>query len=103
MTAFFVFLVAGLGVYSARASFVLLVGDRELPAWAERMLRSVGPAVLAALITSLLLTDGAVAFVTSPAEVLGVLAATLAAAKTKSFAWAFIVGMAVFLLIDVLA
>ena len=96
MTAFVVFLLAGLGVYGARASFIVLVGERVLPDWAERLLRNVGPAVLAALITSLLLTDGIEAFITDPAEVVAVVVAVPVALKTRNFAWTFIAGMAVF-------
>lgn len=96
MTAFVVFLLAGTGVYLARASFIVLVGDRVLPEWAERLLRNVGPAVLAALITSLLLTDGVTAFVTDPAEVGAVAVAIPVALKTRNFAWTFLAGMFVF-------
>lgn len=103
MTAFVVFALAGLGVYAARASFVVLVGDRVLPPWAERLLRNVGPAVLAALITSLLLTDGVAAFVTDPAQVVAVLVAIPVAIRTKSFAWTFLAGMAVFWTVSAVA
>jgi branched-subunit amino acid transport protein len=99
MTALLVFLFAGIGVYLARASFIVLIGERELPDWAERLLRNVGPAVLAALVTSLLLTDGVTEFVADPAEVTAVLVATGVAIKTKSFVWTFVVGMAVFWLV----
>lgn len=96
MTAFWVFVLAGIGAYLLRASFIIGVGDRVLPLWAERLLRNVGPAVLAALITSLLLTDGVEEFVTNPGEIAAVAVAIPVALKTKSFAWTFVVGMAVF-------
>ena len=96
MTAFVVFALAGLGVYLARASFIVLVGNRVLPDWAERLLGSVGPAVLASLITSLLLTDGIEEFATDPAQVGAVLVAIPVALKTKSFVWTFVAGMVVY-------
>jgi branched-subunit amino acid transport protein len=96
MTALIVFALAGVGVYLARASFIVLVGERALPDWAERLLRNVGPAVLAALITSLLLTDGITSFATDPAQIVAVLVAIGIAVRTKSFVWTFVVGMAVY-------
>jgi branched-subunit amino acid transport protein len=91
-----VFALAGAGVYGARASFIVIVGDRRLPAWAERALRNVGPAVLAALITSLLLTDGLNAFVTDPARVTAVVVSIPTALRTRNFVWTFAAGMAAF-------
>jgi branched-subunit amino acid transport protein len=102
VTALVVFALAGAGVYLARASFIVLVGERPLPAWAERLLRNVGPAVLAALITSLLLNDGITSFATDPAQVVAVLVAVGIAVRTKSFVWTFIAGMAVYWLIGLL-
>lgn len=100
MREFGVFALAGVGVYLARASFILAVGSRPLPEWAERLLRNVGPAVLAALITSLLLTDGAVDFLTDPAEVTAVAVSLLVAYRTRSFAWTFAAGMTAFWLLN---
>jgi len=45
--------VVGLMTYSMRAVAIVSLADREVPAWAERALRSVGPAVLAALTVNL--------------------------------------------------
>lgn len=99
MTALIVFALAGLGVYIARASFIVLLGNRVLSERTERLLRNVGPAVLAALITSLVLTDGIVAFVTDPASVGAVVVAVPVAMRTRSFVWTFVVGMAVYWLV----
>ena len=96
MREFLVFVAAGAGVYLARASFIAAVGDRTLPEWAERLLRNVGPAVLAALVTSLLLTDAIGSFVTNPARLLAVAVSIPTAVKTRSFVWTFVVGMAMF-------
>lgn len=45
--------VIGLMTYSMRAVAIVTLADRAIPAWAERALRSVGPAVLAALTVNL--------------------------------------------------
>jgi branched-subunit amino acid transport protein len=96
VSEFMVFAVIGIGTYLLRASFIMIVGDRMLSEWAERLLANVGPAVLAALITSLLLTDGAAAFLTDPAKVMAVLVAVPVAWKTRNFGWTFVAGMSVF-------
>jgi branched-subunit amino acid transport protein len=99
VTEFAVFALIGVGTYLFRASFLLLIGDRALPGWAERLLANIGPAVLAALITSLLLTDGVVAFVTDQARVAALLVAIPVAVKTRSFGPTFVAGMSVFWLV----
>ena len=91
-----VFAVIGVGTYVLRSSFIIVVGDRTLPGWAERLLANVGPAVFAALITSLLLTDGPSAFFTDTARVTAVVVAVPVAWKTRNFGWTFAAGMAVF-------
>lgn len=42
--------VVGVGTFAMRASFIGGLGKRKLPLWAERPLRYVAPAVLAALV-----------------------------------------------------
>lgn len=93
MTAWVVFVVAGIGTYLARAVFILAVGDRSLPEPVERALSNVGPAVLAALTTSLLLSDGVAGFVTDLPEVVAVLVAVFVAWRTRNFIWTFLAGM----------
>ena len=93
MTALVVFVVAGAGTYLARSSFVLLVGDRVLPPLGAKIIRNVGPPVLAALTTSLLVTPDARQFLTSPPEVVAVLVAVGLAWRTKGFLWSFMGGM----------
>jgi branched-subunit amino acid transport protein len=96
---FLVFAAVGVGAYLFRGSFILAVGDRHLPPVVERALRNVGPAVLGALVASLLLTDGVGAFVGDPARIAGVAVAIVVALKTRSFAPAFLLAMAVFWLV----
>ncbi len=102
MTALLVFAAAGLGTYLARASFVLLVGARRLPDWGERIIRNVGPPVLAALTTSLLLTPDVRAFVASPSRVVAVALAVWLAWRTRGFLWSFFGGMLAFWALEAL-
>ncbi len=99
MTALIVFVLAGIGTYAARSAFILAVGDRRLPLIVERFLANIGPAVLAALATSLLLTDGAEAYLTNAAEVSATAVAILAAWRTRNFLWSFVAGMGVLWLV----
>lgn len=69
MTAFLVFASAGLVTYLLRGAFILALGSRRLPDVVEVALRYVGPAVLAALTTSLLVSDGVAAYLKDPAAV----------------------------------
>lgn len=96
MIALVVFVIAGLVTYLTRVSFILLVGDRPLPDWGERVVRNVGGPVLAALTTSLLFSPDARLFLTSPARISAVFVAILLALRTRSFMWSFFGGMAVF-------
>ena len=90
MTALVVFLLAGIGTYAARSVFILAVGQRRLPDLVERALRFVGPAVLAALATSLLTSpDGLEVYLTSIPQVAATLAAIGLAWKTRSFLVSF--------------
>ena len=80
---------------AAPSSFILVVGDRRLPLTVERFLANIGPAVLAALATSLLLTDGAATYLTNAAEVSATVAAIVVAWRTRNFIWTFAAGMVV--------
>jgi branched-subunit amino acid transport protein len=93
MTAWLTFAAAGFGTYLMRALFILVVGARSLPEPVEQALRNVGPAVLAALTTSLLLDDGVAEFVTNVPEVVAVVAAVFVAVRTRNFLWTFLAGM----------
>lgn len=95
MSALVVFVVAGIGTYVARGVFVLAVGDRTLPPLLERALRNVGPAVLAALTASLLVSDGVGAFVSDVPEVASAVVAVYVAWRTRHFLWTFGAGLAV--------
>ncbi len=57
MTAWLAFVLGGAATYLMRASFILFVGDRELPGPMVRALRYVGPAVFAAIVLPATLGD----------------------------------------------
>jgi branched-subunit amino acid transport protein len=51
--------VIGVGTYLLRFSFIGVLGTRSMPVWAQRPLKYVAPAVLAALVVpAVLLVDG---------------------------------------------
>ncbi|MDN4478624.1 AzlD domain-containing protein [Demequina lignilytica] len=57
MTAFLIFLAAGIGTFAIRLSGVLLLRDRELPPRIAKGLSLVGPAAMAAIVANALLLD----------------------------------------------
>jgi branched-subunit amino acid transport protein len=99
VTAFLVFLVAGVGSFIQRASFIIAIGDRRLPDLVEKALRHVGPAVLSALTVSLLLSPDPAAFFGSPGRIVGTVLAVALAWWTKNYALTMAAGMAAFWLL----
>jgi branched-subunit amino acid transport protein len=102
VTAWITFAVAGLGTYLSRSLFILLVGDRVLPPKAERALRNIGPAVLAALTVSLLTTEGVVAFATSVPEVSAVAVGTIVGVWRRSFMASFAAAITVWAVLSLI-
>jgi branched-subunit amino acid transport protein len=49
--------LTGLGTYATRAAFIVGLGDRSLPRPVERGLEYVGPAVIAALVVTLMIDE----------------------------------------------
>lgn len=95
MTPLAWFALAGLGTYLSRSLFILAVGDRPLPPRVARFLRSVGPAVLAALTASILTADRLPEYVVSIPEVAGTIAALVVAIWRRHLVWTFLAGVAV--------
>lgn len=103
MTALWVILLAGIGTYTARAVFIVGVGDRTLPPVVERGLLYVGPAVLAALTASLLTSpDGVTEFVRSVPEVAATIAGIIAAIRFRRFDVSFAAAIVVFFALNAL-
>lgn len=98
-----VFAAAGVGTYLARAVFILMVGDRPLSKEVERTLRNVGPAVLSALTTSLLLGSQPLDYLTNLPQLLATAGAVFVAWRTRNFLLTFAVGMTVLWVAQALA
>ena len=97
MNAFWVIVLAGIGTYTARAVFIVGVGERELPPVVERGLLYVGPAVLSALTASLLTSpDGLVAYLENTPEVVATIVGVATALRFRRFDVSFTAAMVVF-------
>jgi branched chain amino acid efflux pump len=89
-----VILVLGVGTYLIRFSFIGLVGDRALPAWAMRMLRYVPVAVMPGLVAPLVVWPHATGGQPDPARLLAAAMALAIGAATRSVLGAIAGGMA---------
>jgi len=87
-------LAVGALTYASRAGPILLLADRTMPHSVQRALRYVGPAVLSALVVSLIAGGDGVSGV-DPEEVAAVAAGCLVAARTKNLIAALAAGMCV--------
>jgi branched-subunit amino acid transport protein len=85
----------GVGTFLLRYSFIGLVGDRQLPGWATRMLRYVPVAVIPALVAPLVAWPAASGGETDPARLAAALAALGIGALTRSVLGAVFGGMGV--------
>jgi branched-subunit amino acid transport protein len=85
----------GVGTFLLRYSFIGLVGDRQLPGWATRMLRYVPVAVIPALVAPLVAWPAASGGATDPARLAAALAALGIGAATRSVLGAVFGGMGV--------
>ena len=94
MNLWLVVIVAGVITYLIRLSFILLLGDRDIPELFGRALRFVPPAVLSAIIfPELLIQEGSLSLsIGNPRLIAGILAA-LVAWRTKNVVFTFLVGM----------
>ncbi|MEZ5372371.1 MAG: AzlD domain-containing protein [Microthrixaceae bacterium] len=85
--------VVGIGSYVFRSVFILALADRTPPELVSKALRNVGPAVLSALVA----TDlwGPNAPTVGAPELAGVVAAGLAAWRTRNLIASVVAGMVV--------
>ena len=86
-------LIVAVVTYGMRAVAIVALGEREIPASFERMLRNVGPAVLAALTVNLA-AGGPGGPNVELGEVLALVAAGVTAWRSKSVLLTLGVGMA---------
>lgn len=102
MSNWLIVIVIGIGTYLTRLSFIGALGTTAMPIWAQRPLKFVAPAVLAALVVpAVLLREGAVDL--SPAgnpRFLAALAAGLVAWWLRNVAAVIVVGMGVLWILE---
>ena len=84
----------GLLTYASRAGLIVLLADRTMPTQVERALRYVGPAVLSALVVSLIAGGEGISGVDGT-EVAAVATGGLVALRTKNLIAALAAGMIV--------
>ena len=94
MSPWLIVVFVGLGTYLTRLSFIGILGDRDIPAYVERLLRLVAPAVLAAIaIPELVAPDGEVFISFDNLRLLAGIVAIVVAWKTRSIGWTIGIGM----------
>ena len=84
--------VVGAMTYSMRAVVIVALANRTIPPALERALRSVGPAVLAALAINLA-AGGEGGPSLEVAEVMALVAAAVAARWRRNLMWSLVAGM----------
>lgn len=95
MTAFIAILVTGMGTYAMRAVFIVALANRRFPPMVLRTLGYVAPAVMGALVVSLLIdAQGAVSL--GAPELMGLATTALLAVQTRNHIITLLGGMAAF-------
>lgn len=95
MSTWLIIAAIGVGTYALRASMFVTLGSRTIPAWLHDPMSLVGPAAIATLVGSMLLTsDGALAIGSIP-TVVATVAAFAIVRRTGNVMHAFFVGMPV--------
>ncbi|MBT8217032.1 MAG: AzlD domain-containing protein [Acidimicrobiia bacterium] len=102
MSDWVVVAVIGAGTYLLRLSFIGVLGTRAMPIWAQRPLKYVAPAVLAALVLpAVTLVDGSVDLTPlGNPRFLAAAAAGLIAWRLRNVAAVIVVGMALLWLLQ---
>lgn len=100
MTNFAAILIVGIGTYVFRSIFIVGVADRAIPPNLIRALEFVGPAVLSALVVSLLV-DGSGSVVAGVPEAAGLAVGGLAGWKTRNLIYTVTAGMGVLWLLQI--
>lgn len=103
MNPWLIVIVAGVGTYLIRASFVVALRDVAVPELVERALRYVPPSVLAALsIPTIVAPGGRLGIVPPAPEFLAGLVAAVVAWRTKNLAATIVVGIPVLIALEAL-
>ena len=104
MSSWLIVIAIGLGTYLLRFSFIGVLGTRPMPMWAQRPLKYVAPAVLAALVLpAVVLVDGGadVTPLGNPRFMAAVVAAVVW--RLKNVAAVILVGMSLLWVLQALA
>lgn len=93
-------LLAGLGTFAMRASFIA-AADRlvTVPPWAQRLLRQIPPAAMASIVLPALVRPEGELDLAHPRFIAGIVAA-LVAWRTKNVMATLVVGMALVVLLE---
>ncbi len=95
MTAFLAIVLTGLGTYASRAVFIVALGQRRFPPLILRVLEYVAPAVLGALVVSMLTTADGTVLIGLP-ELAGLACAAAVAWTTRNHIFTLLAAMVVF-------
>lgn len=99
MNLFLAIVLTGIGTYAMRAVFLVTASARPFPPIALRMLEYVAPAVMGALVVSMLI-DGTGNLHLGVPEIAGLAIAALLAARTRNHILALAAAMSVFWLLQ---
>jgi branched-subunit amino acid transport protein len=91
-------LLVGIGTFASRAVFILGLANRRIPERVLQALDYVGPATLAALVASLLTSEGAPGI--GWAEAAGLAAAVACGLRTRNLTVILVAGMAAYWLVE---
>jgi branched chain amino acid efflux pump len=97
MSFWWVMIVSGLATFAIRATFIILIGQREIPPLLRRALFFIPPAVLTAIILpELVLPKGQLNISVANPNLLAGTVAILVAWRTRSVLLTIVIGMVVF-------
>jgi len=95
VNVFIAILLAGIGTYLSRGVFIIALAERRFPPLALRALEYVAPAVMGALVVSMLTTPEGRVAIGAP-ELAGLLCAAFVTWKSRNHTLALIAAMAAF-------
>ena len=88
-------IVTGIGIYASRAVFILAFAQRRFPPLALRALEYVAPAVMGALVVTMLITPEGEIMIGTP-EVVGLACAAFVIRVTRSHVYALVAALCSF-------
>jgi branched-subunit amino acid transport protein len=98
MTALLAIVAVGVCTYLSRAVFIVALARREIPAYVVDSLRYVAPAVLSALVVTLMIDDAGEVRIGVP-ELVAFLVGATVAYRSRSHIWTLAAGMATYWLL----